>query len=229
MRRLILLSLWSLTACPEPVSPTPDAAIEDVDAGVDTGIDAGEPDAGPVDAGTKADACAATFGSLFTNTFGRADGTVVAVVPPAWPCPLPNSDHVVIQVRIDGGVQRLVVNVRSDFGDPNIRFRTMSAPLPAPAWSEGWHEAQTLNYVTYDVHSDAGWESLDLTQASNRISDALTLGAPISVYATSSGGTFAASAHKIHRNGFNNDGAIVIDPLGAQPTWLLFSFANQSF
>ena len=192
-------------------------------------VDAGEPDAGEVDAGHKADACAATFGAVFTNAFGRADGTVTAVIPPNWECPLKNDDHLVIQISIDGGIQRLVVNLASSFGDPNLRVRSLTAPLPAPAYEEGWHPGLTLDYPAMGLHSDAGWDALTLEQVATRIYDAVPLGAPLSVYSTSSGGDRAASAHLVHRNGRMNDGAIVIDPRGAEPTWLLFHFANQTF
>lgn len=228
MRKLLVPLLLSLLAACASAPPEgddaglPDASVDD--AGVDAGLDAGD-----VDAGTKADGCADTFGAAFTNSFGRADGTVVAVVPPGWQCPLPNGDHVVIQVRIDGGVQRLVVNVQSTIGDPNIRMRTLSAPLPAPAYEEGWHTGVALDYPTMGVHSDGGWDALTLEEAAARIYDAVDVGAPLSVYATSSGFSYAGSAHLIHRNGSQHDGAIVTQPTGAQPTWLLFHFADQSF
>lgn len=226
MRSALALSVLLTSACGTVAQV--DAGADPLDAGQEV-PDAGAEDAGAIDAGHKADHCASQFGALFTNAFGRADGTVVAVVPPAWQCPLPNGDHVVIQVSIDGGVQRLVVNVQSSFGDPNIRFRTLSAPLPAPAFEEGWHPGLALDYPTLGLHSDAGWEALTLEQAATRVYDAITVGAPLSVYASSSGGTYAASAHKIHRNGQQDDGAIVVNPTGAQPTWLLFHFANQTF
>lgn len=229
MKRALLLCLFVVGCSAPPMEPV-DAGVEVPDAGE---VDAGEVDAGVVDAGTKADGCAeeAEFGALFTNAFGRADGTVVAVVPPAWPgCAFPNSDHVVIQVSIDGGVQRLVVNVKSDFGAPEIFMRELNAPLPAPAYGEGWHPGLQLDYPgDFDVHTDGGWDEVNLEQASARIYDAITVGAPLSVYATSSGGTYAASAHKIHRNNSRKDGAIVIDPTGPSPRWLLFRFANQTF
>jgi hypothetical protein len=216
--RFWILALGFITSACEVIPPP----IED------GGIE--EPDAGPVDAGHKADACASTFGAAFTNAFGRADGTVTAVVPPNWQCPLLNDDHLVIQVSIDGGIQRLVVNLASSFGDPNLRVRSITAPLPAPAYEEGWHTGVTLDYPTLGLHSDAGWDPLTLEQVATRVYDAIPLGAPLSVYATSSGGTYAASAHLIHRNsGGNRDGAIIVDPKGAQPTWLLFHFANQTF
>jgi hypothetical protein len=220
MRPALLACLFSFAACEVP-PPVEDAGPEPADAG--------EPDAGPIDAGHKYDACAATFGNAFTNAFGRADGTVIAVVPPAWTCPLPNNDHLVIQISIDGGVQRLVVNVQSSFGDPNIRFTTLTAPLPAPGYDEGWHPNLALDYQSMGLHSDAGWEALPLEQVAARIYDAIPVGAPLSVYATSSGGATAASAHLIHRNGLQHDGAIVIGPTSQQPTWLLFHFADQVF
>ncbi len=211
-----LIFILTLCAC------APDLVVSD--AGIMETVDAG-----PVDAGHKADGCAAQFGAAFTNDFGRADGTVVAVVPPAWQCPLPNSDHAVIQLMIHGQVQRLVVNVQSSFGDPRIRFRTLETPLPSPPWEEGWHPALSIDYAAFGVHSDAGWEALPMEDVAARIYDAILVGAPLSVYGTSSGDSYADSAHKIHRNGKQDDGAIVIDPQSPSPKWLLFHFENQSF
>src|SRR5262249_7095216 len=75
-------------------------------------------DGGPID---KAANCAATFGQALTSSFGRIDGAVLAVVKPSdTQCPLPNSDHVILQVTMNGEAYRLVVNVQSDFGDPQV-------------------------------------------------------------------------------------------------------------
>jgi hypothetical protein len=65
-----------------------------------------------------------------------------------------------------------------------------------------------------------------MTALSEQIDAAIDLGKQVSVYSWSSGGP---SAHKIHRNGANGDGAIVVDPSGPKPKWLLFHFANQTF
>jgi hypothetical protein len=231
MRRSALVFALVVAACGPSVTP-PDGGTFVEDAGsMDAGVvDAGLPPS-PMDAGVKAQACASTFGSAFTNAFGRADGTVVAVVPPAWQCPLANNDHLVIQVSIDGGVQRLVVNVQSSFGDPRIRMRAQSGPsLPAPSYAEGWHTGVTLDYpADFGLHSDGGFDPVTLEEASVRIYDAVNVGAPLSVYGTSSGGATAASAHLIHRNGSGHDGAIVVEPTSAQPTWMLFHFADQTF
>ena len=230
------MRLWPLVfvlaACEVPAPPVEDSGVvmEMPDAGEP---DAGETDAGPmdsIDAGFKAMTCAANFGAAFTNSFGRADGTVTAVIPPNWQlCALPNDDHLVIQVSIDGGIQRLVVNLESSFGDPLLRVRTLTAPLPAPAYEEGWHTGVSLDYVNMGLHSDGGWEPLPLAQVAQRVYEAIPVGAPLSVYSTSSGGATAASSHLIHRNGRQNDGAIVIDPTGPSPTWMVFHFANQTF
>lgn len=229
--RALLVVVVALSAC-SAVVPENDAGVAD-DAGTvdDAGFDAGTVDGG-LDAGVrKQAACASTFGAVLTNAFGRIDGTVVAVVPPGDPgCALPNSDHVVVQVSFDGGVHRMVINVESSFGDPRIRLREVTAPLPSPAFELGWHPGLTLDYPTQlGVHSDGGWEALPLQQAAQRVYELVEVGAPIAVYATSSGGSFAASAHKIHRNGSNTDGALVLNPTSAAPTWVLFHFANQSF
>ena len=183
------------------------------------------------DAGKDA-ACASSFGSALTNAFGRVDGTVVAVVQPADPnCAQENSDHVVVQVHMNGDVYRMVVNVLSDSGDPMIRVRELDAALPAPAFAEGWHTGILLDYPTsLGLHStDADWQPMSMADATARIGNAITIGAPISVYATSTGGTKADSAHLIHREGGNHDGAIVLSPDGATPHWFVFDFSDQTF
>ena len=70
---------------------------------------------------------------------------------------------------------------------------------------------------------------MSLTAATARIADPIQVGAPIAVYASSSGGTYSHSTHLVHRNGGDADGALVIDPTGPAPQWLLFAFADQAF
>jgi hypothetical protein len=107
----------------------------------------------------------------------------------------------------------MVVNVLSNGADPDIRVRGLTAPLPAPAFAPGWHPGLTLDYPRdLGVHSGAGWDALSLTAATARIADPIQVGAPIAVYASSSGGTYSHSTHLVHRNGGDADGALVIDP-----------------
>jgi hypothetical protein len=203
-----------------------DSSVQD-DAGAPQ-TDAGAADAVGADAG-KAAACASTFGNELTAAFGRIDGTVLAVVGPTdTQCAMPNDDHLVIQVTMHGAVYRLVVNVLSSGADPNVYLASLDAPLAGGAFEEGWHPGYALDYVTtLGVHSDA-FTPHPMGELVTLVTDQIALGAPISIYATSSGGTYAHSAHLIHRNDPNADGAIVLRP-DASPRYLLFRFSDQTF
>jgi hypothetical protein len=179
------------------------------------------PDAAPPDALDKAAGCASTFGTALTDAFGRIDGTVLAVVPPnLQTCAQPNSTHLVVQIMMNGAAYRMVMNVDSD-----LTVREVDKPLAGPAWSDGWHVDAPLDYVSnLDQHS-ADFAAVDTVAV---VTDALQLGARVSVFATSTGGTKADSAHLVHRNSTGADGALVISPDTA-PHYFLFRFANQTF
>lgn len=56
--------------------------------------------------------CASTFGNELTASFGRLDGTVLAIVAPDnQTCAQPNSTHVTVQVTMHGAAYRLVTNI----------------------------------------------------------------------------------------------------------------------
>lgn len=177
----------------------------------------------------KSAACADTFGRALTSGFGRLDGTVLAIVPPAHPsCFRSNNDHLVLEVLAGGAAYRMVVNVESDRpgADPRVRLAEITAPLPAPAFAEGWRNGLLLDYAKdLDQHAET-FTPYAMDDLVARLTDLIPLGAPISVYASTSGGD---SAHLIHRNVARTDGAIVLDPTGAAPRWLLFAFSTQSF
>lgn len=188
------------------------------------GTTTGSGDGGVVD---KAASCASTFGQALTDSFGRIDGAVLAVVKPTdTQCVMPNDDHLVVQVTMDGAAYRMVVNLQSSYGDPDVQYLEVGGKLTGPAWAEGWHTGITLDYVSdLGVHA-ADFAPHPLMELADLVTDRIPLGQKISVYATSSGG---ASAHLVHRNGAKNDGAIVLDPESASPRVLLFHFADQSF
>ncbi|MBL9022891.1 MAG: hypothetical protein JNL21_11885 [Myxococcales bacterium] len=174
----------------------------------------------PVD---KAEACADTFGDALTDSYGRLDGTVLAVVGPTdTQCPLVNDDHLVIQVTMDGAVYRMVVNV------DGVYYNEAPGSLVGPAWAEGWHTDVALEYPMLGVTSTQ-FISQPMAQLVETVSAHIDIGAPISVYAVSSGGDLASSAHLVHRNDSGSDGAILIDPTGADPLYLLFRFPQQAF
>jgi len=192
------------------------------------------PDAGadaPLDAFVPSGKCADAFGSELTAGFGRIDGTIYAVQKPTdTTCMFPNSDHVVLQVLMHSAVYRLVVNVQSDRdgGDPKIRIATLDHALPSPPFAEGWHVPAPLDYVTtLGAHADASFTALTLADATTAIVAALKVGDAVAVYGTSGAGR-PESAHLIHRNATNQDGAIVITPT-TSPKFMLFHFDDQTF
>lgn len=182
----------------------------------------------PMDAVDKSLTCADTFGSALTPGFGRIDGTILAVVPPDdQACALPNSTHLVVQLTMGGQAYRLVVDVLSNQGSPDVWFDELDAPLAGGAWADGWHVPSQLDYVT-DLHvaSTAFTEMMEADLVA-KITSELELGAKVSIFATA-GTTEPNSAHLIHRNATNADGAIVIAPDTA-PHYLLLRFGEQTF
>jgi hypothetical protein len=196
-------------------------------------VDSGAPDA-PED--TSADAgltgkCADTFGSSLTTGFGRIDGVVYAVQKPSdTQCAMPNSDHLILQVLMNGAVYRMVINVSGSGADPKISYEKVAHALPAPAFAEGWHAAAPLDYVTtLGVHTtDTGFAAYDLAPLVTELASQLRVGDPISVYATVGDGR-PESAHLVHRNKVNEDGAVVLAPTSASATMLVFHFSDQTF
>jgi hypothetical protein len=230
-RTLLVSASTALLACGSPGNAgTPP---EPVDA---AGMDAGDVDAAvdavSADVGTDADkslTCASTFGTALTPAFGRLDGTVVAVVPPKHPtCALPNSTHLVIQVAMGGATYRMVVTTLSTQGSPDVSLYELDAPLAAGVWAEGWHAGVSLDYVTTLNVKSTSFTPMVMADLVTKVTSEIDLGAHISVFATS-GSTEPHSAHLVHRNLPNADGAIVIHPDSAQPHYLLFRFPQQSF
>lgn len=204
-----------------------------LDASVATPADGGTlADAGIVDAvvvrdSAAASQCTATFGTALTSAFGRADGTLLAILTPEdQQCPRPNSTHVVLELTMGGAAYRMVVNVMSDTAPFDVAYTEVHAPLAGPAWADGWHTGVGFDYATtLGLHSAAFVPTATAGLVSTIVTR-LAIGAPVSVYATSSGGD---SAHLVHRNATDQDGAIVIDPASSSPLYMLFRFSNQTF
>jgi len=174
----------------------------------------------------KSAACASTFGAGLTNAFGRLDGTILAVVEPGnTTCAMPNSTHVILEVTMNGDAYRMVANVLSTSSDPHVWLGEVDAPLPGKAWAEGWHPGEQLDYVSTLAVTKAQFTEADQAAAVARL-DLLEIGAKVSVYATSQNSP--NSAHLIHRNAANADGAIVLDP-DTSPHYLLTAFPEQTF
>lgn len=186
-------------------------------------IDAAQPDAPPID---KSGACVDSFGNSLTDGFGRLDGTVVAILPPASDCPHSNSTHLILEVRQHGEVYRIVTAVVSTVGNPVMALAERDAALVGPPWQEGWHVGTAFDFVTH-----MGVHRLDFTPTPTdalvgTITRRIELGSRISVFATVEDAD--DSAHLIHRNTQDADGAIVLDADTA-PHYVMLRFDNQLF
>ena len=130
---------------------------------------------------------------------------------------MPNGTHLVLQITMNGAAYRMVTNL-------DVLTHAVDAPLAGHPWSEGWHPNAQLDYATtlgatandFDLNADV----------ENWISNQLEIGAHVSVFATDQG--YPDSAHLVHRNGNNTDGAIVVNP-ETSPHYLMFRFSNQAF
>lgn len=203
-----------------------------IDAGVSDATTV-TPDAGTPDAATGGDGtptrlpCTSTFGSAMSATFGRLDGILVSIVNPNTTTSCRGDDnHIHLQVRVNGGVEDIAVNIASTTGNPDVDFLTINTALRGGAWTEGWHTGQSLDYPTnLGVHSGNFTERTP-TQLTSLVDSALTSANHVSIFTT---GFDATGGHLIHREGGNHDGAIVINPTTSNPTYLLFHFTTQSF
>jgi hypothetical protein len=224
-----------VVACSSSTDPSPSSPVTPPDE-TPTQDDSGAPaqESGASDAAKDSGItgeCAKTFGNALTEGFGRIDGLVYAVQKPSdTQCVLPNSDHLVLQVLMNGAVYRMVVNVLNTRAgqDPKIRYAALPHAMLAPAYAEGWHTKLTLDYATtLDAHV-AAFTPYEMNELVAKAASELVIGAPVSVYATS-GKDRPESAHLVHRNKNQEDGAIVVGPTSASPKFLLFHFPDQTF
>jgi lamin tail-like protein len=202
-----------------------------------TGSDAGvadAPTAPPADAATGGgdgtptrQPCTSSFGAAMTAAFGRLDGFLVAVVNPNTTTSCRGDDnHLHLQVRVNGGIEDIAVNIASTSGNPDLDFLAFNAALRGGAWSEGWHPGQTLDFATnLGVHSGSFVEKTP-TQLTSLLDSDLASVNHVSIFTT---GFDATGGHLVHREGSNHDGAIVINPLSANAQYLLLHFSTQSF
>ena len=171
---------------------------------------------------TRLPACTNQLGSSLTQTFGRLDGFLVAIVQPGAHTCNGDTDHMHLQVRANGAVYDIAVNVGSATADD---VHTMKLDLALPAWSEGWHPAVVDDYVARGIHSTAIPLEPRAQVASDLNADLATAN-HITVFATGYG---PDGAHLVHRNGNGHDGLVVTDPLSTPSHARVFSFSTQTF
>ena len=214
MRTVVLVCL--LAACGNGSPAAHDAAPGDSAPPLDGTLDA--TDGAPI-----RQPCTSQFGSALSSVYGRLDGTLVAIVQPGGgPCNA-DSDHVHLQVKVNGAIYDVAVNVGSTGGVDDVHTTTREKALPA--WSEGWHPGVLEDYVSLGLHSaDLTLETRD--QLAAELTADLASANHISIFGTGYG---PDGAHLIHRNGQGHDGLIVTNPLSTPAHVRMFSFTNQAF
>lgn len=187
------------------------------DGGADTSTPGDPSDGTP----TRLAQCTSTFGNALTSTHGRMDGYLVQVVAPTTKkgCNADN-DHVHLQVKIGSDVYDVAVNV------DGVLTKQLNHALLDGAWAEGWHPGDTLDFVSDLGLHDTDFTSVDLATAVQEVQTLLANANHVSFFATGYG---PDGAHLVHRNGNGNDGALIVNPLSANPTWLVFHFPEQTF
>lgn len=169
-------------------------------------------------------ACTGQFGSALSTSYGRLDGYLVAIVPPGNGGCNADADHVHLQVKMNGAIYDVAVNVGSSAQDD---VHTTTKELDLPVWSEGWHTGATVleDYVSLGVHSTAIPLGTHTQNVADLMAD-LANANHISVYGTGYGPN---GSHLIHRNGGGHDGLVITEPLSVPAHARLFSFSSQTF
>lgn len=218
-------SIATVSGPDAPDATTEDSSTAPAEAGTSP-TDGGAPAEGATpppafDDGTPSRvACTFTLGNgLAPARHGRLDGQLVAIVAPNnHQCPS-DSQHLHLQVAMGGATYDIAVNLDGFEGE-------LDAKLPGAPFAEGWHPLD-LDYVRdLGLHSS----SLTLTTPSAvraRVELALANANHISVYGTPYPGS--DGAHLVHRNGKNQDGALIINPLAAKARVIAFRFASDTF
>lgn len=198
------------------VAPSTDH-VSFTDAGIEASVDGASIDGVPMP-----QPCTSHFGTGLTGgSFGRLDGFLVAVVQPGGHSCSSDSGHLHLQVQMNNAVYDIAANV-----DDDVDFTSTNHALVGSAWSEGWHTDAQLDYVTVLGLHTSDFTNPHTTALTTVLVDALASANHVSVFASRYS---ASGAHLVHRNGRNHDGAIVIDPLGPSPRYLVFHFPDQSF
>ncbi|MBV8758219.1 MAG: hypothetical protein JO257_13110 [Deltaproteobacteria bacterium] len=168
--------------------------------------------------------CTGRFGTALTSVYGRLDGYLVAIVQPGSGSSCNgDSDHVHLQVKMNGAIYDVAINVGSSGNVDDVR--TLTKDIPLPQWSEGWHPGAIEDYVSLGVHSTDMTQEPRAQIASEITADLASVN-HISVFGTGYG---PDGAHLIHRNGGGHDGMIVMNPLSSPAHVRMFSFTNQAF
>jgi hypothetical protein len=182
------------------------------DASSSTSTDSG---ASSLDGPATRKTCSNTFGNELSMFYGRLDGFLVSIVPEGQHSCNGDSTHVHLQILMHNGIYDVAVNTDGLEAE-------LDHAMVGPAWSEGWSASAQLDYpTTLGIHSSAF-----ATTNAQALEASLASANHVTIFATAYG---PGGVHLVHRDLNNHDGAVVMNPLGPTPHWLVFRFSNDSF
>jgi len=163
-------------------------------------------------------------GTAINTYHGRLDGYLAYVVPQGGPSSCNGDDsHVHLQVRMNGNIYDVAVDIGKTPGDALLYEADM--PLPMGPWSEGWHDVG-LSYPQLGVHSTMFTSEVPATLG-QKIQSELAGVNHIAVFGD--GYTTDNGCHDVHYENGTEDGALVIDPLSSPAHILFFRFSTDTF
>lgn len=168
----------------------------------------------PVDAGpVRRLPCVGTSGlanNLPFDAYGAIEGELVSIVPPGTHgCPN-DSDHLHLQIDVDGKRYDIAMTINDTTGGQPMDFLTKDiAPKPLP---KGW------NAVGFDFPTDLGVHSGDFTAMAKapllaRLQSELATVSFVTIHGKSY--TDGTGVHDVHRNGGGHDGVLLAHGVGA--------------
>jgi hypothetical protein len=219
----------------QPGSPLVDAGTAHDAPGSGEAAATGETGGGDTNAAaidgtpSRTSACtplSAQTGMAINTTFGRLDGTLAFVIPQGGSHSCNGDDsHVHLQVRANGEIYDVAVDIGTTPGDVNLY--TQDLALPGGAWAEGWHGTDTLTYTALGIHAKAFAPQTPSTLSANLASELAQVN-HVSIFGTSY--NTDNGCHDVHYHGGDGqDGALFLDPLSPQAHGMFFRFSTDNF
>jgi hypothetical protein len=212
MRAAPRASAFFLHGCASEPSVTPGIIVLDSDVAADTAVADGEVTPFPVQRLPCLSSGALTH-DLPPTQYGALEGELVSIVPPnVKGCPS-DPDHLHLQLAVGAKRYDIAVTVDSDFG--------------APVAIHAGFAAATFDYPRDIGTPSADYQALARDAMLARLQGELTTAARVRVY----GETYSdgSGLHKVHRNGRDRDGVILVRHVDGGDKLIALRFSNDVF
>lgn len=155
---------------------------------------------------------------------GALEGLLVAIVPPGnKSCPS-DPDHLHLQIAVGSKRYDVAITIDSDIGAPLAIYTQKRAVSPIPA--DGWATV-TLSYEKDLAVPSADFTALARDAMLARLQTELASAARVRIFGLSY--TDGTGLHKVHRNGRDGDGLILIHHVDGGDRALALRFSNDVF